>query len=119
MIETSGSQPTAPLPRAVVRILDLKAPGSGESAKMHWDNLADLVAGDAVKVVLRDEQDYRWAQKVVAEHPLPAGVELLLSPSFGELEPAQLVSWMLRDGLRARLNLQLHKFIWSPEARGV
>lgn len=119
MIETSGSQPTAVLPRAVVRILDLKAPGSGESAKMHWENLADLVAGDAVKVVLRDEQDYRWAQKVVAEHPLPDGVELLLSPSFGELAPAELVSWMLRDGLRARLNLQLHKFIWSPEARGV
>jgi len=119
MIETSGSQPTSPLPRSVVRILDLKTPGSGESAKMRWENLADLVAGDAVKLVLRDERDYLWAKNVLAEHALAEGVEVLLSPSFGELDPANLVSWMLRDGLRARLNLQLHKFIWRPEARGV
>jgi len=119
MIETSGSQPTAPLPRQVVRILDLKTPGSGESAKMRWENLTDLVAGDAVKLVLRDEQDYLWAKSVLAQHALAEGVEVLMSPSFGELDPATLVSWMLRDGLRARLNLQLHKFIWNPDARGV
>lgn len=119
MIETSGSQPTRTLPREVIRILDLKTPGSGEAARMHWENLADLVRGDAVKFVLRDEGDYRWARGIIAERPIPEGVEVLLSPAHGELAPATLVSWMLRDGVRARLNLQLHKFIWSPEARGV
>jgi 7-carboxy-7-deazaguanine synthase len=119
MIETSGSQPTQSLPRQVVRILDLKTPGSGEASRMRWENLADLVPGDAVKFVLRDEADYDWARGILRERPLPAGVEVLLSPSHGELAPAALVSWMLRDGVPARLNLQLHKFIWSPEARGV
>ena len=119
MIETSGSQPLDPLPAEVVRIVDLKTPGSGESGKMRWSVLEGLKARDAVKFVLCDEADYRWAVEVVHRHGLAGRVEVLFSPSHGQLDPRDLVAWMLRDQVPARLNLQLHKYVWNPEARGV
>lgn len=119
MIETSGSQPLDSLPADVVRIVDLKTPGSGESGKMRWSILDGLGARDAVKFVLCDEVDYRWAIEVVQRHGLAGRVEVLFSPSHGQLAPRELVEWMLRDKVEARLNLQLHKYVWSPEARGV
>jgi 7-carboxy-7-deazaguanine synthase len=119
MIETSGSQPLEALPAEVVRIVDLKTPGSGESGKMRWSILDGLRARDAVKFVLCDEADYRWAVEVVHRHGLEGRVEVLFSPSHGQLDPRDLVAWMLRDQVAARLNLQLHKYVWSPEARRV
>jgi 7-carboxy-7-deazaguanine synthase len=119
MIETSGSQPLHALPPEVVRIVDVKTPGSGESHRMRWESLEDLRPRDAVKFVLADEADYRWATEVIRSRKLAERTEVLLSPVHGRLAPDALVSWMLRDRLQARLNLQIHKYIWAPDARGV
>ena len=119
MIETSGSQPLDSLPAAVVRIVDVKTPGSGEAARMRWPVLDGLGRRDAVKFVICDEADYRWAVEVIRARGLADRSEVLLSPSHGKVNPRDLVDWMLRDRLPARLNLQLHKYIWDPEARGV
>jgi 7-carboxy-7-deazaguanine synthase len=119
MIETSGAHPVDSLPEAVIRIVDVKTPGSGESARMRWDVLNGLRPQDAVKFVVGSESDYRWAADVIRTRELDRRTEVLLSPVHGALEPQALVAWMLRDRLGARLNLQLHKYIWSPDARGV
>jgi 7-carboxy-7-deazaguanine synthase len=119
MLETGGHRDTSAMPEGVVVILDVKTPGSGESQKNHWPNLARLRQKDAVKFVVCSEDDYRWSREVIAEHRLAERCQLLLSPSFGQLEPKMLVEWMLRDRLPARLNLQLHKYVWPPEQRGV
>lgn len=119
MIETSGAHPVDSLPSEVVRIVDVKTPGSGESARVRWEVLDGLRAQDAVKFVLTSEADYRWAAEVVRSRKLDQRTEVLMSPSHGALDPQELVAWMLRDRLRVRLNLQLHKYIWSPDARGV
>jgi len=119
MIETSGSQPLDSLPAAVARIVDVKTPGSGESARMRWAVLDNLGRRDAVKFVICDEADYRWAADVIRTRALAERSEVLLSPQHGKVNPRDLVDWMLRDRLPARLNLQLHKYIWDPEARGV
>ncbi len=119
MIETSGAHPLDALPAEVVRIVDVKTPGSGESHRMHWQTLEGLRPSDAVKFVLTSEADYQWATEVIRSRGLAGRTEVLLSPVHGQLAPDALVSWMLRDRLPARLNLQLHKYIWSPDARGV
>jgi len=119
MIETSGSQPLDSLPAAVARIVDVKTPGSGESARMRWSVLDGLGRRDAVKFVICDEADYRWAAEVIRTRRLAERSEVLLSPQHGKVDPRALVDWMLADRLPARLNLQLHKYIWDPDARGV
>jgi 7-carboxy-7-deazaguanine synthase len=119
MIETSGAHPLDALPAEVVRIVDVKTPGSGEVHRNRWELLAALRPQDAAKFVLVDESDYRWATEVIREHALGARTEVLLSPVHGRLDPQALVTWMLRDGVRARLNLQLHKYVWHPDTRGV
>ncbi len=86
---------------------------------MRWEVLDALRVQDAVKFVVRDEADYRWAADVIRSRGLAARTEVLLSPVHGVLDPQQLVAWMLRDRLPARLNLQLHKYVWPPDARGV
>jgi 7-carboxy-7-deazaguanine synthase len=119
MIETSGAHPVDTLPEGVVRIIDVKTPASGESGRMRWDVLDGLRVQDAVKFVVRDEADYRWAADLIRSRGLAGRTEVLLSPVHGVLDPQQLVGWMLRDRMPARLNLQLHKYVWSPETRGV
>jgi len=119
MIETSGAHPLDELPVEVLRIVDVKTPGSGESHRMRWDLLGSLRPQDAAKFVLTDESDYRWAVEVIRRHDLGGHTEVLLSPVHGQLDPRDLVSWMLRDRLPGRLNLQLHKYVWDPSARGV
>jgi 7-carboxy-7-deazaguanine synthase len=119
MIETSGAHPLDTLPADVVRIVDVKTPASGEGHRMAWEVLDTLRACDAVKFVLADEADYRWAADVIRTRRLAERAEVLLSPVHGGLEPRDLVSWILRDRLPVRLNLQLHKYIWSADARGV
>jgi 7-carboxy-7-deazaguanine synthase len=107
------------LPPEVIRIVDVKTPASGESHRMRWDVLDGLRAQDAVKFVVADEADYRWAADLIRSRSLGGRTEVLLSPVHGRLDPKQLVGWILRDRLPARLNLQIHKYIWAPEARGV
>jgi 7-carboxy-7-deazaguanine synthase len=119
MIETSGAHPVDGLPAAVIRVIDVKTPGSGEAKRMRFEVLDSLGARDAVKFVICDEADYRWAADIIRERALSTRTEVLLSPAHGQVDPKDLVSWMLRDALPARLNLQLHKYIWSAEARGV
>jgi len=119
MIETSGAHPLDQLPPEVIRIVDVKTPGSGEVARMRWDVIDGLRPQDAAKFVLCDEADYDWTVGVIRERQLAQHTEVLLSPAFGRFEPQQLVAWMLRDALPARLNLQLHKYIWAPETRSV
>lgn len=119
MVETGGHRDVAPLPSGVVVILDIKTPGSGEADKMCWSNLERLGPRDAVKFVVTSEADYQWARALVVERRLGERCTVLMSPSFGQVEPKDLVAWMLRDKLPARLNLQIHKYVWPPETRGV
>jgi 7-carboxy-7-deazaguanine synthase len=119
MIETSGAHPVDLLPEAVVRIVDVKTPGSGEGHRMRWEILDGLRPRDAAKFVVCSEADYSWAVEVIQKHSLAERTEVLVSPSHGQVEPRQLVEWMLRDKLPVRLNLQLHKYIWGAEVRGV
>jgi 7-carboxy-7-deazaguanine synthase len=119
MIETSGAHLLDRLPAQVIRIVDVKTPASGESHRMRWELLGQLRPVDAAKFVLADEADYRWAVDVVTKYELGPKTEVLFSPVHGHLEPQDLVAWMLRDRVPARLNLQLHKYVWGAETRGV
>jgi 7-carboxy-7-deazaguanine synthase len=119
MLETGGHRDISAMPAGVCVILDIKTPDSGEMEKMHWPNLDRLAEKDAVKFVVCSEADYTWTRDVVVERGLAERCQVLLSPSFGRLEPKTLVDWMLRDRLPARLNLQLHKYVWPPDQRGV
>jgi 7-carboxy-7-deazaguanine synthase len=120
LVETSGERNLAQLPREVVKVVDVKCPGSGEEGKFCFDNLAWLERKDQIKFVISNEDDYRYARAFLAEHNLHRHVgEVIFSPVFAQLAPRNLAGWILRDGLEVRLGLQLHKFIWGPEARGV
>ncbi len=120
LIETSGERFVGNLPRQVVKILDVKCPGSGESGKFCLENLAVLERKDEIKFVIVDEHDYQYALDFIARHQLHSLVEeLIFSPVFGQLHPRQLAEWILRDGLDVRMGMQIHKFIWDPETRGV
>jgi 7-carboxy-7-deazaguanine synthase len=120
MLETGGHRPLTRVPKEVIKIMDIKCPGSGEDDKNHWDNLALLSAHDEVKFVVKDRTDYEFARDVIARHNLPSRVAaVLMSPVHGVLDPRALSEWMLADHLPARLQLQLHKLIWSPDTRGV
>jgi 7-carboxy-7-deazaguanine synthase len=120
MLETGGHRPLTRVPSDVIKIVDVKCPGSGEADKNHWDNLAALSRHDEVKFVLKDRDDYQFAKDVIARHDLPSRVAaVLMSPVHGVLDPRILSEWMLADHLPARLQLQLHKLIWSPDTRGV
>ncbi|HKU42816.1 MAG TPA: radical SAM protein [Polyangiales bacterium] len=120
LLETSGERDIGEVDPRVHRIVDLKAPGSGESAGNRWQNLALLRPHDELKLVLADRADYEWARELIRRHELPSRVhEVLLSPVHGELDPRELVDWTLSDGLRVRVQLQLHKYIWGKDASGV
>jgi 7-carboxy-7-deazaguanine synthase len=120
MLETGGHRPLTRVPSDVIKIVDVKCPGSGEVDKNHWDNLAALSGHDEVKFVVKDRADYQFAKDVIARHELPSRVAaVLMSPVHGVLDPRILSEWMLADHLPARLQLQLHKLIWSPDTRGV
>jgi len=119
LLETSGALDIGRVDPRVVRIVDLKCPGSGEEAKNRWENIALLTSRDEVKFVLADRADYEWARDVIARHDLARGGAVLLSVAHGALAPADVVAWMLADRLPARFQLQMHKVIWDPNARGV
>lgn len=119
LIETSGAVDIGPVDSRAHVILDVKCPGSGMSDRMHWPNLAKLTAKDEAKFVIADRKDYEWAREVMARHDLTACCSVLMSPVFGSLEPRLLAEWVLEDRLPIRFQLQIHKFIWAPDMRGV
>jgi 7-carboxy-7-deazaguanine synthase len=132
MIETSGERPLDNVPREVHKIVDVKCPASGEAGSFRLSNLACLTERDEVKFVIAYRADYEFARAFIRDHRLDqrAG-NILLSPAFSKtptterttgnalLDPRELVEWMLADGLPARLSLQIHKYVWEPQKKGV
>jgi 7-carboxy-7-deazaguanine synthase len=132
MIETSGERPLDRVPVAVHKIVDVKCPASGEGDSFRLNNLDFLTQGDEVKFVIANRGDYEFAREFIRQHALEARVgNVLMSPAFNKtpstdrstenclLDPRELVEWMLADGLDARLSLQIHKYIWEPQKKGV
>lgn len=120
MIETSGSESVEKLDAAIHIIMDLKCPGSAMEHRNHYANLQWLKATDEIKFVIADRADYEWARNLVAMEQLDRRFKVLFSTAFGLLMPQVLVDWILEDKLSlVRLNLQQHKYIWKPNAKGV
>ncbi len=119
LLETNGSLSIREVDPRVRRILDVKCPGSGMSAHNRWDNLAALSPRDEVKFVITGREDFLWAVEVIREHRLAGLAPLLISPVFGGVDPKEAAAWILESGLPLRLNLQLHKYLWGPDVRGV
>ena len=120
LVETSGERSLAQLPPQVVKVVDVKCPGSGEEGKFCFDNLPLLEKKDQIKFVILNQNDYSYARDFLARHDLRRHVdEVIFSPAFDQLSPRILAEWILRDDLQVRLGLQIHKFIWGPETRGV
>lgn len=120
LIETSGAHDISKIDPRVHRIMDLKTPGSGECARNLMENIPHLAKRDEVKFVIGSREDYEWSRGMVREHGLAERVNcVLFSPIFGRIDPKQIVEWMLEDKLPVRFQLQMHKFIWEPRARGV
>jgi 7-carboxy-7-deazaguanine synthase len=120
LLETGGHRSTARVPADVVTILDVKCPGSGESHRNCWENLVNVRPHDEVKFVVKDRADYEYARDVIEQRSLPGRVAAIhLSPVHGVMDPKTLSEWVLADRLPVRVQLQLHKYIWSPDTRGV
>lgn len=120
LLETGGHRSTERVPDAVITILDVKCPGSGESHRNEWTNLERLRPHDEVKFVVKDRADYEFARDVIARHRLgERAAAVHLSPVHGALDMRRLSEWILADRLPARVQLQLHKYIWDPATRGV
>jgi len=120
LLETGGHRSTSRVPDAVVTILDVKCPGSGEAARNDWSNLERLRPHDEVKFVIRDREDYEYARDVIERYGLERKAAAIhLSPVHGEMNPRLLSEWVLSDHLPVRVQLQLHKYIWDPATRGV
>lgn len=114
-LETSGAVTVCDVDSRVVKVMDLKTPGSGESDKNLWSNLDCLTAQDQVKFVICDRKDYEWTRRTLADNPLPEGCEVLISPAQDTQDPTELAGWMLEDRLAARFQIQLHKLLWGEE----
>jgi 7-carboxy-7-deazaguanine synthase len=112
-LETSGALDIANVDSRVSRIMDLKAPGSGEVDKNRWENLDCLNRRDELKIVIASREDYEWARAAVRDHALDSRCPVLFSPAQGSLEPGMLADWVLEDGLNVRFQLQLHKLLWG------
>ena len=120
LIETGGHITLERVPRGVIRIMDVKCPGSGEAHRMDWTNIERLEPQDEVKFVITDRADYEYARDVLVRYALADRVTaVLFSPVHGVLHVRTLAEWVLADSLRVRVQLQVHKYIWSPETRGV
>jgi len=120
LLETSGERDISQVDPRVHRIMDLKAPGSDESHRNCWENIEHLTKRDEVKFVLSDRADYDWAKGVIEEHSLDDRVNaVLLSCVWGELDPKDLVQWVLEDHLPVRVQIQMHKVIWDADTQGV
>ena len=120
LLETGGQLDVSAVPAAVVKVVDVKCPGSGEAERNAWSNLERLAAHDEVKFVIRDRADYEFARGVLRRHRLERRcAAVLLSPVHRVLDPSRLASWSLEDRLPVRIQIQLHKHLWGDDARGV
>jgi 7-carboxy-7-deazaguanine synthase len=117
-VETHGQASVASLDPRVIKIVDIKTPGSGEVAR-DLSVLDQLDAKDEIKFVVCSRADFDWSVDLIRRLGLEGRFPLLFSPSFDQVPPADLAAWLLESGVRARLSLQIHKYIWGPEARGV
>lgn len=114
-LETSGALDVSQVDPRVIKVMDIKTPASGESARNRWENIPYLRKQDQVKFVLCDRKDYEWARSILREHELEHRCEVLFSPAFGDLEFRRLAEWILEDRLPVRFQLQLHKLLWGDE----
>ncbi|MCX5759568.1 MAG: 7-carboxy-7-deazaguanine synthase QueE, partial [Candidatus Hydrogenedentes bacterium] len=120
LVETNGTVTIEILPSAAIRVIDIKCPGSGMADRTRWENIAHLAPRDEVKFVIGGRADYEWSRDVLRRYDLAKRCHaVLFSAVFGLLEPKALAAWILDDGLAVRLQLQLHKYIWRPDERGV
>lgn len=120
IVETSGTLPISTLPEEAIKIMDLKCPGSGECEKNDWSNIDALSEHDEVKFVIADRNDYEWSLDAVRKHRLADRCNaVLFAPVFGTIDPKSLAQWITEDNAPVRLQIQLHKILWPPDARGV
>jgi len=119
LLETGGSLDLSQLNPRVIKIMDLKCPGSGEVERNYWPNLEILQPHDQIKFVIKDRRDYEWTLEKMRTHRLAERFQVLFSPVFHVMNYRTLAEWMLADRVRARFQVQLHKYIWPPEMRGV
>jgi 7-carboxy-7-deazaguanine synthase len=112
-LETSGAIDVSTVDPRVIRVVDIKTPGSAEVTRNRWDNLALLKEQDQIKFVLCSRQDYDWAKDILAQYGLPARCTVLFSPSHGQVAPTELADWIVADRLPVRMQLQLHKILWG------
>ena len=119
MLETGGSLSISNVPKKVIKIVDFKCPSSKMVKKNLWSIVDDLQPHDEVKFVIGNRGDFDWAKDRITEYSLDKICTLLFSPTFGEIDPQQIVEWILADNLPVRMQMQMHKMIWSPEEKGV
>jgi len=119
LVETGGSLSVGQVDRRARLIYDIKCPGSGMSERNCWENLALLKDTDEIKFVVKSREDYEWARDRIKEWDLTSRHTVLFSPAWGRLKPSELAEWVLQDGLPVRVQVQLHKYLWGPDARGV
>ncbi len=119
LLETGGSLDISPVDPRVKRIVDFKCPGSGMEKKNLWSNVDHLTGADEVKFVIGSREDFDWSAMMREKYAIDGKCTVLMSPVHGEIPPADLARWILESGVHARMQLQMHKFIWEPTARGV
>jgi 7-carboxy-7-deazaguanine synthase len=114
-LETGGANDISQVDARVSKVMDLKTPASGESARNLWSNLQHIAAGDQIKFVICDRKDYEWAKQAIEEHGLAQRCEVLISPSHTQQPAAELADWVLADRLPVRFQIQLHKYLWGDQ----
>ena len=119
MLETGGSISISDVPKNVIKIVDFKCPSSAMEKKNLWSNVDDLQPHDEVKFVIGNREDFDWAKDRITEYSLDKICTLLFSPTFGEIDPKQIVEWILADNLPVRMQMQMHKMLWNPDRQGV
>jgi 7-carboxy-7-deazaguanine synthase len=118
-IETNGSQNIDILPKGIVRIVDIKCPGSGMEQEMDWKNIKRLTCNDEIKFIISSKRDYEWAKEITKKYKIVDRTTVLFGLAHGKLKPKTLARWILKDGLDVRLQLQLHKIVWPDKTRCV
>ena len=119
MLETGGSLSISDVPKKVIKIVDFKCPSSGMEKKNLWSIVEDLQPHDEVKFVIGNREDFDWAKDRITEYALDKICTLLFSPTFGKIDPQLIVEWILVENLPVRMQMQMHKMIWSPDKQGV
>lgn len=118
LVETNGSMDISVLNPEAFKIMDIKCPSSNMADKILWENIQHLSYHDEVKFIIADYDDYAWAKSVIESYSLSQICTILLSPAFGSLKPELMADWIINDNLSVRMQLQIHKYIWGPDARG-